>query len=199
MARRPTLSSYAGPMPRRVVPRRVPEFDEFAERVEVAVQRQDEGRVLGDPQVLGRDRDPLPRQPLDLVDERVRIDDDAIADDRELARAARPRRQKAQLVADAVDDKGMAGVVAALEAHDDVGALRQPVDDLALAFVAPLRSDDDHIRHVPSHSPREIAPAEAGAKSGRTIAGCSATRSDPAPGVNYSSETTCMSAGQLTS
>src|SRR5437588_6684033 len=42
----------------------------------------------------------------------------------------------------------MAGIVAALEAHDDVGLLRQPVDDLALPFVAPLGADDDNIGHL---------------------------------------------------
>src|SRR5687767_15998625 len=42
----------------------------------------------------------------------------------------------------------MAGIVAALEAHDHVGALRQPIDDLALALVAPLRTDDRYIRHT---------------------------------------------------
>src|SRR4030095_2499749 len=46
---------------------------------------------------------------------------------------------------DAVDDQRVAGVVAALEAHDALRALRQPVDQLALAFVAPLGSDDDHV------------------------------------------------------
>src|ERR1700692_2830963 len=41
----------------------------------------------------------------------------------------------------------MAGIVAALEAHDNVSILRQPVDDLALPFVAPLGADDDNIGH----------------------------------------------------
>ena len=38
---------------------------------------------------------------------------------------------------------GVAGVGAALVAHDDVGLLGEDVDDLALAFVAPLGADDD--------------------------------------------------------
>jgi hypothetical protein len=36
----------------------------------------------------------------------------------------------------------VAGVVTALEAHDRADVLRQQVDDLALAFVAPLRTKD---------------------------------------------------------
>jgi hypothetical protein len=35
--------------------------------------------------------------------------------------------------------------VPALEAHDDVGAARQPVDDLALALIAPLGADHGNV------------------------------------------------------
>ena len=45
----------------------------------------------------------------------------------------------------AADDERVAGVVPALEAHDALRALGQPVDDLALAFVAPLGADDDDV------------------------------------------------------
>jgi len=77
----------------------------------------------------------------------MRVEDDAVSDHRKLARAHHARRQERKLVADAVDDQRMAGIVAALEAHHHVGALRQPVDNLALALVAPLRADDNHICH----------------------------------------------------
>ena len=52
-----------------------------------------------------------------------------------------------ELVGVVADDQRMAGVMAALEAHDDIGALGQPVDDLALAFVAPLSADHGDIAH----------------------------------------------------
>ena len=58
-----------------------------------------------------------------------------------------PDGSRRQLVGLAVDHQGMAGIVAALEAHHDLGPLGQPVDDLALAFVAPLGADHRHIRH----------------------------------------------------
>src|SRR5258707_14959400 len=46
------------------------------------------------------------------------------------------------------DDQRVAGVVPALEAHHALRAVGQPVDDLALALVAPLRADDDDVaRH----------------------------------------------------
>ena len=41
----------------------------------------------------------------------------------------------------------MARVVPALEARDDVGALREPIDDLALPLVAPLGAHDDDVGH----------------------------------------------------
>jgi hypothetical protein len=41
----------------------------------------------------------------------------------------------------------MTGIVAALEADDDIRLLRQPVDDLALSLVAPLGTDDDNVGH----------------------------------------------------
>ena len=53
-----------------------------------------------------------------------------------------------QLVDLAVDDQRVSGIVTALEPRDDMGAFAQPVYDLALTFVAPLRADDHDICHV---------------------------------------------------
>ena len=83
----------------------------------------------------------------DFVEQRLRVDDDAVADHRQLAAAHHAGRQQRQLVDLAVDDQRVAGIVAALETHDDVGLLGQPVDDLALALVSPLGADHHHIRH----------------------------------------------------
>src|SRR4051794_18766125 len=41
----------------------------------------------------------------------------------------------------AVDAHGVAGVCAAAIARDDVGAIGEEVDDLALAFIAPLKAE----------------------------------------------------------
>ena len=46
---------------------------------------------------------------------------------------------------DTVDHQGVAGVVAALEAHHALGALGQPIHQLALALVAPLGAHDHYI------------------------------------------------------
>src|SRR5262249_38767237 len=47
-----------------------------------------------------------------------------------------------------VDHQSVAGIVPALEAHYALRVISEPVDDLALTFVAPLRADD---HHVPCH------------------------------------------------
>ena len=90
----------------------------------------------------------------DLADQMPGVEHDTVADDAELARVHDSGRQKRQLVGLIADDEGVAGVVAALEAHDDV-ALGQPVDDLAFALVAPLGAHHHHIRHL---EPRIAVP-----------------------------------------
>ena len=45
----------------------------------------------------------------------------------------------------AVNDEGMPGIMAAVEAHHPGSLFRQPIDDFALAFVAPLSADHDNI------------------------------------------------------
>ena len=120
----------------------------LAMRVEFAMQRKNERRVFRDLEIHRRDGDALLPQAIDLADEEMRIDDDAIANDREFSRPHDAGRQQRELVGDAVDDERMAGVVAALKAHDDIRLQRQPVDDLALALVAPLGANHRHIRHL---------------------------------------------------
>jgi hypothetical protein len=46
------------------------------------------------------------------------------------------------------DDQRVAGIMAALKANHDVGPLAQPVDDLTLALIAPLRADHGDIGHA---------------------------------------------------
>ncbi len=89
---------------------------------------------------------PWPRSFGDLVAQRPRVEDDAVADDRERA-GDDARGKQRQLVDLFADDERMAGIVTALEADHGVGAAGEPVDDLALALVAPLRPDDGNICH----------------------------------------------------
>ena len=114
-------------------------------RVEFAMQRQNQRHVLGDLEVGRGHFDSLAAQLLDLLDEMIGIEDDAVADDRQFPRPNNAGRKQRKFVNLAVDHERMAGVMAALEAHHDVGADRQPIDDLALSFVAPLGADNDNI------------------------------------------------------
>ena len=41
----------------------------------------------------------------------------------------------------------MPGIMAALETGDHIGPFGKPIDDLALALVAPLRADDGNVSH----------------------------------------------------
>ena len=113
--------------------------------VEFAVQRQNQRDILGDLEVRRRHLDPLPAQRLDFLDEMIGIEDDAIADDRQFPGPDDAGWKQRKFVGLAVDHQRMASVVAALEPHDHVGADRQPIDDLALSFVAPLGADNDNI------------------------------------------------------
>ncbi len=132
----------------------------FADGVELAMQRQDQRYVFGDAQIFRTDGDALRRELCDLIEERLRIEHDAVADHRELRGPQHARRQQRQLVGFAVDDERVAGIVAALKAHDDVGLLRQPVDDLALPLVAPLGADDDNIGHFAKFPCNLIRPRQ---------------------------------------
>jgi hypothetical protein len=83
----------------------------------------------------------------DLVEERPRIDHHAVAEHARLAGVAHPRRHQVRDQLLALDDQGVAGVGAAAVADHGVGDLGVEIDDLALAFIAPLGADHDHDRH----------------------------------------------------
>ena len=114
-------------------------------RVEQHVVGHDQVRVGGDAQVA--DRDALPFQPVDLSQQHPRVQHHAVADHAGLLRVEDARRDQVELELLALADDRVAGVVAALEAHDHLGPLRKQVGDLSLPLVAPLGADYDHARH----------------------------------------------------
>ena len=116
------------------------------------------------PEAFGRDATLL--QLVDLTDEQARVDDAAGADDADAAGVEDPRRDVVELEGLAVADDRMTGVRPALVPADDVGVLGEQVDDLALAFVTPLRADD----HGGGHRPRAYARARMG-HARRRVAG----------------------------
>jgi hypothetical protein len=117
----------------------------LAQPVEIAVDRQDQRAGIGEMKIVGRDRQPLPAQLLDLVAQRPGIEHHAVADDAQRAPddAGREQRELVDLIA---DDERVAGIVPALEARHHVRPAGEPVDDLALALIAPLPADDGDVR-----------------------------------------------------
>src|SRR5579884_37194 len=77
----------------------------------------------------------------------MRIEHDAVTDDRQLALPHHAGWQQRQLIGRPINDQRVASIMAALEPDDDVGLFRQPIDDLALALVPPLGADHDNVRH----------------------------------------------------
>jgi hypothetical protein len=53
-----------------------------------------------------------------------------------------------------VDDQGMTGIVATLEAHDDIRLMGKKVDNFTLAFITPLGADDRDVCHLTSGTMR---------------------------------------------
>ena len=113
--------------------------------VERAVVLRDEVRVGAHPEPRGVDAAGVER--LELGEEHLEVDHDAVADhgvDAGREDAGGKQVQRVLLVA---DDDGVPGVVAAVELHDPVGALTEEVGRLAFALVPPLHSDDDDAWH----------------------------------------------------
>jgi hypothetical protein len=111
----------------------------FRQQIEIAVIRQDEMRLVADQDAVG-DVDPVARQLVDFFEQRLRVDDHAVADDAGGAGMQDAGWDETEDELRAVDEHGVAGVVPALIARNDRKMRRQQVDDFAFAFVAPLRA-----------------------------------------------------------
>jgi hypothetical protein len=70
------------------------------------------------------------------------IEHDAVADEAGDPVTNDSRRNQVELVDLVADDQRVTGIVAALKAHDTLGMIGEPVNDLALALVAPLGAHD---------------------------------------------------------
>jgi hypothetical protein len=76
-----------------------------------------------------------------------RIDDEAISDHGDFSRMEDAARNQTQDELAVADQDRMASVVPALIANDVVKPVCEQVDELALAFVSPLGSENDDIAH----------------------------------------------------
>lgn len=84
---------------------------------------------------------------LELLEEAGDVDNAAAADDVDAAGVDEAGRQDVEVVCDAVDDNGVAGVVTALGAAAQLRLVSEDVGELAFAFVAPLGAEDNGGSH----------------------------------------------------
>ena len=109
--------------------------------------------VVGHDQVrVGADEQPVAAhaallQRVDLLEQRLRVDDHAVADDGGDVRGEHTGREDVQRVLLLADHDRVAGVVAALVPDDVLHAVPEQVGRLALTLVAPLGADQHDGRH----------------------------------------------------
>ncbi len=133
-------------MPRDVVPiLKSPRAFSRATSTATCRSKQELG-ALGDEQPAAR-RHAEALELVDLVEERLRVDHHAVAEDAAHVGAQDARRDEVQREVAVAEPHGVAGVVAALIAHHGVEGRGDQVDDLPLAFVSPLHAEDDDAGH----------------------------------------------------
>jgi hypothetical protein len=139
--------------------------------------------VVGHDQVRARaDQQPLAAhaahfERVDLLEQDLRVDDHAVADDGRHLRGKYARREHMQRVLLFADHDGVPGVIAALVPDDILHAVPEQVSRLALTLVTPLGADQHDGRHVLCAFHTTKAPGSASA------AGALATKGYPkAPG-----------------
>ena len=84
----------------------------------------------------------------DLLDQCVGVDDHALAQHASNAWPQNARRNQVRDVLFPVHDDGVAGVGAATPTRHHMGVFREQVDDLALAFIAPLSANNYYDWHL---------------------------------------------------
>ena len=124
----------------------------LAQPVKIAVDWQDQRAIIGNGKVFGGNGHALRFQLGDFALQGPWVEHHAIADDRQRA-AHNPRGQQRQFVHLLAHHQRMPGIMPALKAHDSIGPAGQPVDNLALALIAPLGADNGDIGHGYSPSP----------------------------------------------
>ena len=117
----------------------------FASAILGLVVGHDHVRLVADAEVVGGDGEALGDELVDLGEEGFGVEDDAVADEVHDARAEDADGEQVGGVLLAVDANGVAGVGAAAVADDDLGLLGEEINDLALAFIAPLEAENARI------------------------------------------------------
>ena len=112
------------------------------------VPGHDEVRAAADRDAVGAGGDPLGLEVARLLEEGGRRDDQPVPDDAERPGVEDARGDEMKDDLPAADPDRVAGVMPALVSGDDVEGRCQQVDDLALAFVSPLGSENEQIGHA---------------------------------------------------
>jgi len=110
------------------------------------VQRKNDVRPVTDCQ-MSFHLDAGRLQGVDFFEQRSRIDDDSVADHGQFAGPQDAAGNQLQDKLTAADVDGVAGVVAALVSRHYVESLREQVNDLTFAFIAPLGAKHNEIAH----------------------------------------------------
>ena len=117
--------------------------------------RQDQGATRADAQPLVHRYAALDQR-ISLGDQRIQRQHDTVTDQALHTVTQNPRGNQVQDGLLTVDDQRVAGVVAALKAHNGRRAIRQEVDNLSLALVTPLGPDDNYV--LTHDSPSSLLP-----------------------------------------
>ena len=129
-------------MPRLVVPIFVPSGSVLRGQLNHAVVGQNHMSAVGN-EKMTVDCTPASLQRARLFQKRNWIKHDAIADDAAATGAQHAAGHKLEDKLFALDDDGVAGIVSAGVAGHDGEVLRQHVDNLAFALIAPLGTQND--------------------------------------------------------
>ena len=114
----------------------------FAGVIQRAMIRKNQMRARTDLHSLRRYHNPLSHQSIGFFEEGFRIDHHAVAQHARFSLVHDAGRQQVEHKGLVTDLNRMARVMPALITGDDVEALGEQVDNLALAFIAPLGADD---------------------------------------------------------
>ena len=116
----------------------------FAGGIKLAVIGEDNVGTVGNEKAFGCDGNAFGFEGFDFLAETDRIHDDTVSDDALFI----PKNAGGNEMEDiffALGDHGVPGVVSALTANDEVRFFGQEIDNLALAFVAPVEAANDGV------------------------------------------------------
>ena len=116
----------------------------FERRVLLLVIGHDHMRAIRDAQIVA-DGNAALAQTIDFIEQLLGVNDDAVADDVDLALAQDARRNQMQRIALRSNDHGVSRVGAAVVTHDAIESRREQINDFPFAFVAPLEPDNSRV------------------------------------------------------